>query len=198
MPLVVELKKQLAAQPVQALEIVMARHRRLEPDFTTTAVHVVDLARFLLDRDYGEVRFRYPTHEVSGQTVTNYLLEGVLVSGVTVRLSVYPATGMNVERATGYCADQAFSLACSNGLDAPGWLRRYQENQLVSEISGAQLAGSDESFLLNGFYAEDAAFFDAVQAGGQPRDDLVSARQSVAIMQAMREHQNCFFSKNGK
>jgi len=192
MPLVVELKKQLAAQPVQALEIVMARHQRLEPDFTTTAVHVVDLARFLLDSDYGEVHFRYPTHEVSGKTVTNYLLEGVLVSGVTVRLSIYPATGMNVERATLYCADQVFSLACSNGLDAPGWLRCYQENQLVSEINGAQLAGSDESYILNGFYAEDEAFFDAVQAGRQPHNDLASARQSVEIMQAMRQRQEQF------
>jgi myo-inositol 2-dehydrogenase/D-chiro-inositol 1-dehydrogenase len=187
MPLVVELKKQLAAQPVQALEIVMARHRRLEADFTTTAVHAVDLARFLLDNDYGEIRFRYPTQAVSAQPVTSYLLDGEMVSGTAVHLGIYPASGMNVEHATIYCADQAFELACSNGLDAPGWLRRYQENRLAEEISGAQLAGSEESYMLNGFYGEDEAFFDAVQAGPQPRDDLVSARQSVAIMQAMRQ-----------
>jgi myo-inositol 2-dehydrogenase/D-chiro-inositol 1-dehydrogenase len=193
MPLVVELKsqlrliKQLSALPLQALEIVMARHRRLEPDFTTTAVHAVDLARYLLDSDYGIISFRFPTQEVCGQPVINYLLDGMMTSGAAVRLSIFPATGYNVERVSIYCADQAFELACSNGLDAPGWLRTYQENRLVTEISGAQLAGSQESFILNGFYAEDAAFFDAVQAGRQPDNDLRSARQSVAIMQAMRE-----------
>jgi len=196
MPLVVELKNQLrlknqlAARPVQAVEIVMARHRRLDPDFTTTAVHAVDLARFLLDSDYRQIRFRYNTREVSGQLVTSYLLDGEMACGAAVRLGIYPATGMNVERATVYCADQAFSLACSNGLDAPGWLRRYQENRLAEEINGAQLAESEESYILNGFYAEDEAFFDAVQAGWQPRHDFSSARQSVEIMQALRERQD--------
>jgi myo-inositol 2-dehydrogenase/D-chiro-inositol 1-dehydrogenase len=195
MPLVVELKRrlrlnnQLATQSVQAVEIVMSRYRRLEADFTPTAVHVIDLVRFLLDSDYRQARFRYTTQDVSGQAVTNYLLEGELVSGATVRISLYPATGMNVERVSVYCANQAYELACSNGLDAPGWLRCYRENKLIAEISGAQLAGSEESFILNGFYAEDATFFDAVQAREQPPDDLRSARQSVEIMQIMRERQ---------
>jgi len=189
MPLVVELKNQLASQPAQAVEIVMARHRRLEADFTTTAVHAVDLARFLLDSDYADVCFRYLTHEVSAQLVTSYLLDGEMACGVAVHLGIYPASGMNIERVIIHCADQAFELACGNGLDAPGWLRRYQENRLAAEISGAQLAGSEESYILNGFYAEDEAFFDAVQAGSQPRDDLASARQSVEIMQAMHQRQ---------
>jgi myo-inositol 2-dehydrogenase/D-chiro-inositol 1-dehydrogenase len=200
MPLVTELYKQLRLieQPptlaVQAVEVVLARYRRLEADFTPTAVHAVDLVRFLLDSDYREIRFRYPTQEVAGQPVVNYLLAGTMACGADVRLSVYPATGMNIERVTVYCADQAFELACSNGLDAPGWLRCYQENQLVSAISGAQLAGSQESYILNGFYAEDAAFFTAVQAGRQPGNDLRAARQSVAIMQAMRERRKQYKS----
>jgi myo-inositol 2-dehydrogenase/D-chiro-inositol 1-dehydrogenase len=190
MPLVRALKNQLNGQAVQAMEIVLARYRRLEADFTTTAVHVIDLARFLPSSDFREARFRYSQHEATGQLVTNYLLDGVLESGATARISIYPATGMTVERATVYCADQTFCLACSNGLDAPGWLRVYQGNRLISETDGAQLAGSVDSYLLNGFFAEDTAFFDAVQAGKQPSDDLLSARQSVAIMQAMRERRD--------
>jgi myo-inositol 2-dehydrogenase/D-chiro-inositol 1-dehydrogenase len=195
MPLVVELKKKLAARPVQAVEIVMARSRRLEADFTTTAVHVVDLARFLLGSDYRKARFRYPTHEASGKMVTSYLLDGEMVSGTAVHLGIYPDSGVNIERLTVYCADQSFELACSNGLDAPGWLRRYQENRLAEEISGAQLAGSEESYILNGFYGEDEAFFDAIQAARQPRDDLAAARQSVEIMQALRERKKFLTEK---
>jgi len=192
MPLVIELKKQLHGRPVQAVEITMARYRRLEADFTTTAVHVIDLARSLLDSDYQEARFRYSPSIVDGQAVTNYLLEGSLASGAQVRIGLYPATGMNLERVTVYCTDQTYLLGCSNGLDAPGWLHCYRENRLLSQIDGAQLAGSDESNVLNGFYGEDEAFLDAVQAGVQPRDDLHSARQSVAIMQAMRERRDKF------
>ena len=192
MPLVTELKKQIAGQTVQSVEIVMARYRRLESDFSTTAVHVIDLARFLLDSDFEQVNFYYTQHEVSGQTVTNYFLDGLLVSGISARLSIYPATGMNVERVSVYCADQTFALACSNGLDAPGWVRGYNGNRLVVEVDGAQLSGSTESYLLNGFFAEDAAFFDAVRAGVPPPHNLHSARQSVALMQAMRERRNLF------
>lgn len=187
MPLVAELKKRLASLPVQAVEILMARHSRLEADFTTTAVHDIDLARFLLDSDYRSLHFTYSNQEVNGKPVTNFLIDGKMDSGSAARLSIYPATGLNVERVMVYCADQAFSLACSNGLDFPGWLRCYRGNQLVEEMSGAQIASSEESYILNGFYSEDEAFFDAVQAGRQPREDLRSARQSVAIMQALRE-----------
>jgi myo-inositol 2-dehydrogenase/D-chiro-inositol 1-dehydrogenase len=187
MPLVQELKLQLVGQSVQHVDILMTRCHRLDPDFTTTAVHDVDLARFLLDSDFHDINFRYQVVETAAQSVTNYHLDGVLESGVTVRIGVYPATGMVAERVTVYDADQVFALGCSNGLDYPGWLRQYRENELVLEISGAQLAGSDETYVLNGFYAEDAAFFDAVRAGKQAPHDLRSARQSVEIMQAMCE-----------
>lgn len=192
MPLVLALKNQLSGQAVQAIEIVMARHRRLDADFTTTAVHVIDLARSLLDSDFAQARFQYTQHTVFGQPVTNYFLDGLLACGVPVRISIYPATGMNIERVSIYCTDQTFCLACNNGLDAPGWLRVYRENVLLSEVDGVQIAGSTESYVLNGFYAEDAAFFDAIRAGLQPHDDLYSARQSVALMQALRQRENSF------
>ncbi len=187
MPLVAQLKSQLSAGPAQAIEIVMARYRRLEADFSTTAVHAVDLPRFLLDCDYQDIHLHYSTQLVSDQPVTNFPVRGTLESGAAVNVSIYPATGMNIERLSVYCAGRAYLLACSNGLDTPGWLCIYQDNRLVKEMDGAQLSGSEESYILNGFYAEDAAFFEAVQTGKQPHEDLRSARQSVEIMQALRE-----------
>jgi myo-inositol 2-dehydrogenase/D-chiro-inositol 1-dehydrogenase len=192
MPLVVELKRRIAGQEVQAVEIVMARHHRLDPDFTTTAVHDIDLGRALLEADYSSARLSYTHWTLSDQPVTDYFLHGRLASGAFVKLSFHPATGMDIERATVYCADQTYVLACGNGMDAPGWLQVYRDNRLIEVVDGAQLAGSAENYLLNGFYAEDAAFFDALQAGERPRHDLHSARQSVAIMQAMRERVDLF------
>ena len=192
MPLVVELKKYLTDQEVQGVEIVMARHHRLDPDFTTTAVHDIDLARALLDSDFSETRFGYTSWKLSDQPVTDYFLDGRMASGAFARLNFHPATGMDIERATVYCIDQTCMLACGNGMDTPGWLRVFQEGRMVNEVDGAQLAGCTENYLLNGFYAEDAAFFDALQAGIMPRHDLHSARQSVVIMQALRERQETY------
>jgi predicted dehydrogenase len=53
-----------------------------------------------------------------------------------------------------------------------------------------ELAASGEPmFLVNGFYTENRAFCDAIRRGERPPGDLRDARQSVAVMQALRERQ---------
>ena len=64
--------------------------------------------------------------------------------------------------------------------------------QPVVDVSGPELlAGDSEGDArraeLFGFYDEDAAFFDHVSRGRLARVGLRDARQSVAVMQAVRE-----------
>jgi hypothetical protein len=47
-------------------------------------------------------------------------------------------------------------------------------------------------FEVNGFYAENAGFFDAVRAGARPTGNLRDARQSVEIAQFLRERRACY------
>jgi predicted dehydrogenase len=58
---------------------------------------------------------------------------------------------------------------------------------LVLDLDAVQYCGSAEDLVVSGFYGEDAAFFDAVQGGWQPAHDFASARQSVEIMECLRE-----------
>jgi hypothetical protein len=123
---------------------------------------------------------------VSAEPVTSYLLDGVSVSGTAVRLGIYPDCGMNVERVTVYCNGQAFELACSNGLDAPGWLRRYQENRLAEEISGAQLAGSEESYILTVLWKTRLLRYR--QAGRQPTMTAFNARRWKSRLRERKQY----------
>jgi len=186
-PLVVELKRLLEGQPVHHVCLDFLRIGRTRYDFTTTAIHAVDTARFLLGCDYQHVRFQYQAFPDLGTDVANFFLDCVFTSGVTARLSISPVTGVSVERVAVHAVDHTWFLSLSNGPDVPGSLRHFEKGQLVLDLDGAQFCGSQDDYILSGFYAEDAAFFDAVRAVRQPADDFRSARQSVEVMQAMRE-----------
>jgi len=193
-PLVVELKRLLEGRAVSHVHLDFLRIGRTRYDFTTTAIHAVDTARFLLGCDYQHVRFQYQAFPDLGTDVANFFLDGVFTSGVTARLSICPVTGVSVERVAVHAVDHTWFLSLNNGPEARsetghsgGSLRHFEKGQLVLDLDGAQFCGSQDDTILSGFYAEDAAFFDAVRAGRQPADDFRSARQSVEVMQAMRE-----------
>ena len=72
----------------------------------------------------------------------------------------------------------------------PGFLRLYENDALALDISGAELCPSGEKFVVNGFYDENASFFDDLRAGRKPAGDVENARQSVEIMQCIRERRS--------
>jgi predicted dehydrogenase len=192
MPVNLALKGQLAGLSTYHLEIQMARVQRTDENFATTAVHAIDLARFLLDSDYTQASLTYQELPGLAQGVANILLNGRLASGATVHLSIFPVTGVNIERAAIYALDHTFFLQANNGPDSPGRFSHYHKGLLVSEQNAVQLTGRQDDYFLNGFYHEDAAFFDAVQAGRQPLQDFQSCRQSIEIMQGIMQRKTLF------
>jgi hypothetical protein len=100
-------------------------------------------------------------------------------------------SGILSERAEAHAHDHSFFLrgGCGGGPDFPGVLRHFEMGKLVAQVSGAEMAGSGEMFMLEGFYGEHAAFLDDLLAGRKPVDDLASARQSLALAQAMSRRQ---------
>ncbi len=192
MPLAVELKKRLTEQTVYHIEVQQARVARTDPVFATTAIHAIDAARFVAGCDYQELRLAYQEQPKLGPGVANYLLDGHFENGATVHLGIFPVTGINIERITIYTADNAFALAANNGPDAPGRLRCFFNGELVADLNGHAFTGRQEDYYLNGFYQEDAAFFDAVRSGSQPAHDFRSAHQPVEIMQCLIERRNSF------
>jgi predicted dehydrogenase len=216
-PLVRQLKRLLVEGPPatpQHIQYEMVRVGRTDPDFTTTAIHGIDLVRFLAGSDYAQIYFRYqdlhplqfdlppsqePLHspviapasslEPPRPPVTNFILDCLLTSGATAHLSFLPLSGAVLERAAVHVQDQVFFLHLPiwNGFDAPGRLQWVEKGQGRGAWSGPELSPGAEDFVLNGFWDEDASFFDDIQQGRSPRCDLQSARQSVEVMQALRE-----------
>jgi predicted dehydrogenase len=191
-PLMRRLKELLASfcpAGFQHLRYDFTRVSRTDPDFSTTAIHGIDTARFIADADYAHVQFRYQEFPELGPTVANIFMDGSFTSGATFHLAFCPVSGSVTERASVYALDHSFYLQLPiwNGFDAPGRLQHIYKGNLLSEETGPQLSGSSEDFILNGFYAENAEFLDAIRAGQRPTGDVRSARQSVEIAQCIRE-----------
>lgn len=187
MPLAVELKARLGSETVQHINIQMVRVGRTDANFATTAVHAIDAARYFAASDFEQVRFQYQEQPDLGSGVANFTLDGRFANGATVQLSFQPYSGTNIERSTIYTRDQVFFLAANNGPDAPGRLIHYRQGVCLADLDAVQFCGRSDDYFLNGFYQEDAAFFDAVQAGVRPAHDFKSCRQSVEIMACISE-----------
>jgi len=186
-PLIVELKRLLAGYLIHHIDHHFYRVCRHKYDFSATAVHAIDSLRFLAG-DFAHIRFHYKEFPELGQ-VANFLLDGVMDSGATATLSIAPLTGLNVERTIIHAVDHTFCLNLNLGPDAPGSLQHFEKGQLALNINAAEFSHSIDDTVLNGFEAQAVSFFEAVRGNRHPADTFASCRQSVAIMQAMRERQ---------
>jgi myo-inositol 2-dehydrogenase / D-chiro-inositol 1-dehydrogenase len=191
-PLVTALKSRLAQDSAARIELIQldfTRIGRKDSDFSTTAIHGIDTVRFLAGYGYAKAKFNYSSLSELGPTVVNIYIDCLMVSGTITRLNFLPATGAVTERLTLYLRDDTFflNLPVPGGLDFPGRLLHLRHARVVSDLSGPEIANSDEDYILNGFYAEDASFFDALRNGDRPTGDLRESRQSVEIAQSIRE-----------
>ncbi len=192
-PLVRLLKSRLAENPapgdLQHIQYHFYRVGRTDADFSTTAIHGIDTARFLADSDFDRVSFHYDEVPRTRPAAVNVFMDCTFLSGVTAQISFLPVSGAVIERAILHSLDQIFflNLPVWNGFDTPGSLVQIVKGTVVSEVSGPEAAGSEEDFILNGFYAENAAFFEDIRSGRLPPGNIESGRQSVEIAQMIRE-----------
>ena len=192
-PLLRELKQEMDAHvapgELQHIHYEMTRVGRRDADFSTTAIHGIDAARYLAASDYAEIRFRYREMPGAGPGVANVLLDAVMASGVSAHLAFCPMAGGVVERAAVHGRDHTFyaQVPMWDGFDTPGRLQHLERGELRRDVKGEELAGSREAFVHGGFYGEYVAFLEALRAGRPPSPSLREARQSVAVAQCIRE-----------
>jgi predicted dehydrogenase len=190
MPLVTKAREILRSMDaIQHIRLDFTRVGRMDPDFSTTAVHGIDTVRFLAGSDYKHIRFRYQQAAASDPRVVNIFMDCEMANGITAQLNFCPVTGLAAERLTVHAWDQTLLLHLPywHSMDKSGRLTHLHRNQVRCEIDGAELEGGGEEFGANGFYHENKAFFDAVRAGRRPADDLKSTLQTVEIMECVRE-----------
>lgn len=197
-PLLRVLKKLLherfAQEPIHYLRYDFVRTRRFDEDFSATAIHGIDTARYLAGSDYAHIDFDYQVFPHLHPNAANIYLQCHMQSGALVRLEFSPIAGVSVERATLHLSDHTFylNLPMWNGLDTTGQLVHVERGVVKSGINGLEVTGDAEGFALMGFYAENESYFNDLRNGRRPVDDLKSARQAVAIAEAMRTRQQSF------
>jgi len=179
---------QFSPQDIQYIDYQMIRAGRTDPDFSTTAVHGIDAVSWLAGSPYSQVACRYQNFPALGETIANFFLDGLLDSGALAHLAFCPVSGALTERAAIYLQDHTFylELPLRNGNDGLGRLVHVEKGKRVLDITGPEAAGGEEDWLLNGFYTEHEAFFNALQLGERPPAGIETAVQSVAIMEAVR------------
>jgi predicted dehydrogenase len=193
-PLVTELKRLLSDSPVSHIDYILSRVGRDHEDFSTTAIHAIDTTRFIAGSDFHEVQIYHQENQGEHGFYLNQQLNGQLANGASFHITICPSSGIVLERATVYCNDQTFFISNNLGPDSPGQIQYYQKGHLIAEINGESFCGRRDDYYLNGFYHEDARFFDLIQAGLPAPNDFLSARQSVALMQALQEKRTVFIN----
>lgn len=201
LPLIRQLKELIALHAkdtVQNMFYEFYRYGRREASFETTAIHGIDAAKYIIGSDYKEVRFTYREMPELGEKVANILLDCVFANGVMARLNFCPCTGVVLERVCVTALDQTFFLQTPiwDGVDAPGELLHMKACELKTRISGLELTDSQEMFETNGFYDENAAFFENVRNGRKSENDIRSTLQSVEIAEAIKMRKEIYFSQN--
>jgi predicted dehydrogenase len=184
-----ELRANYKNEEIKNIGCEFFRYNRRDPDFSTTAIHGIDTVRHIAGSDYREIHFFYQETPEMARGAANFYLCGEFCSGAFCQLRFCPASGVRFERITVNAGDSTYLvyLPYGNSADSPGKILHYRGDRLVREVSGGDICGSSEIFMTNGFYREDAAFFDAVKAGRQPACDLQSGLQSVEIMDCLRK-----------
>lgn len=194
-PLIRKLKEELTtnfkSEDIQNIQYFMYRNRRTDEDFSTTAIHGIDVTKYLAGSDYKYVRFTYQEFPHLGKGVANIYLDCEFVSGATAQISFCPVAGVNIERAVANLYDHTYFLEVPthSGIDIPGRLLHVENKSIVSDISGLELSSTQEFYETNGFYGEVASFFDDIRAGRKPVDDVKSSLQSVEIADCIRRRQ---------
>ena len=189
MPVSVRLTEILAQEPRPVLEHIhydFYRVGRTDEDFSTTAIHAVDMTRFLAGAEYESVRFTRTRR--SRPSVDDIFLDCTFVSGLRARISICPAAGVEMERLAVNARDITI-LADLPGWepgDPPGGIAQYCKGVLALALTERDLGSGGEPFERLGFHAENAGFFDDLQAGRRPAGGVEETLQTVAIAAALR------------
>jgi predicted dehydrogenase len=189
MPITVGLRELLSVEPRARLDHVHCdfyRVGRTDADFSTTAIHPVDIVRFLAGEDYASVRFTYVPR--ARPAVGDIFLECRFRSGCRAHIAICPAAGTEMERLTLNAGGTTWlvDLPGVEPVDPPGTILQFHRGERTTSITEADLGGGMDVWERTGFYGENATFFDDLQAGRRPAGGVEDSLQSVEIAECIR------------
>lgn len=178
MPAITELRAEMGGLKVFSLDSLMCRYKRLEDFFYVTAIHSIDLMRFLAESDYVSVDFDYIENDI--------FINAVFRNGIRSHMAFYVDSGFTTERVLVNAREASLIgyLPMWMTDDFPGRLERFKGNEKLDDVTWS--SGSPE-YMVNGFYHEDRAFAEAVRDSVQPEESLEYALQSIEVAECIKE-----------
>lgn len=191
-PVVRSLKEKLQGEKVRNIQVQMCRIQRIVPNFYTTAIHSIDLLRFLAGQDYEEVNFFYQDMPEYGTDQSNYYLQCRFADGTTGQITIMIESGLVNERVFASCKDAAYyaTLPVWECSDSPGEITVYRGDKVVAVEQGPAIGGDLENAIASGFYGEIENFLKAVESGKQPLESMDFTVPLIEVAYAMHNRES--------
>lgn len=169
------------------------RSNRRDKDFSHTSIHGIDTVRFLAGKPYRHVDFNYYPNPADSTLVPIITLDFELTDGARGRITFNPGSGICAERCTMHGTNEMIYAALpyhgiNGSVDGPGSIIVTEKNQIVLR----EEAPEEEFFVSNGFYDENAHFFDCIRTGRRPEGDIASGLQAVEIAECIRNRKSSY------
>jgi len=190
-PVVKSLKEKLQKEKVRNIQVQMCRIQRIVPNFYTTAIHSIDLLRFLTGTDYEEVNYFYQDMPEYGPEQSNYYLHCRFADGTTGQITIMIESGLVNERVFASCKDAAYyaTLPVWECSDSPGEITVYRGDKIVESEAGPAIGNDLQNAIASGFYGEIESFLDAVESGVQPLESMDFTVPLIDIAYRMQRHE---------
>jgi len=179
-PYTVKARAWMQGCPLQTVEASFCRFRRLEADFTGTAVHGIDTVLFLAGGHLAEARLEV----VRKDAIRNFFLTAWTQENCRTQLSITPDSAFNTEeyvlRSTARNASIKYPW---QGVD-PGGVCLYEDDKLKQELSACDFGlAADDWSSMSGIREEHENFIDLLE-GKRP---AIATLQDTLNTQILRE-----------
>jgi predicted dehydrogenase len=191
-PFMIQAKEWMEGEQLQAVQVSFSRYRRMSDDFTGTAVHALDTARFLAGGDLGKTRLEV----VWTDEVFNFYLNG-WVGDTRVDVQITPNIALSEERYTMKSVDKTvvISFPQPGCYDQQGSAELYERNKRTAIMTGAEFGDSRVNPLarrpyLGGIEGEHEVFYKALAGQAEPWSTLSATYQTQVIREQLSEMRN--------
>lgn len=193
-PVSVALKEKLNGEKVRNIQVQMCRIRRIVPNFYTTAIHSIDLLRFLAGQEYESVDFFYQDMPEYGDNQSNYYLQCRFADGTTGQITIMIESGILNERVFASCRDTAIyaTLPVWECSDSPGEITIYKEDKVVERVKGVPIGTELENAIASGFYGEIENFLKAVESKKQPLESMEFTVPLIEIAEKLHKREKTY------
>lgn len=187
-PAVVECKnllKHFTPHEILSIDYYLSRVGRKDKDFSTTAIHAVDTAKYLAGSDYKDITFHYQSIGVSKTTLVT--MNCVMESEAAVTVHLHPLAGAAYEGALIQCKEHTYviNIPVMDSIEKTTGLLHFHNNVPVYK-NGYNGEDKEEWFINNGFYNENKIFFECIRQETKPENDVHTAFQSVVVADCLR------------